>query len=1532
MDLWPFKSKRKRKNAKNAVDQLQPGRWRGGGDTASVSRSRSPTVSRASTPGTSDPNRPELSAPNSRRPSIIGTSPRTPGYNAPTTTELPSSAISQAPSNQETSNTTSARGLTRTAWTGLEQTLQALRTTTRACPPLYSAIDDLASCIPIFETAARNRKDYDDLATGLKDMLELLIRHLDKATSESISSTIKGIAERIRKEIDLVTGRQSRNGTQRTLRASGDEEDLIRRYRRIEQLFCQLQGEASLSTWNITNEHFVNTQLVSLRPAMLAKYDSALSIDVNRRQCTKNTRTNILGASLAWSENPGSEKIYWMNGMAGTGKTTIAYSLCGELETRKQLAASFFCTVTSPECQEAKRIVPTIAYQLARLSAPFRSALCEALEEDRDIGTGSISAQFELLLKNPLIKASAEMPNNLVVVVDALDECSDSRIIELFLGLLFSSASKLPIKFFVTSRPEPLIRKKMMAGSERSRSILYLHEIEQSLVQADISLYLKEELLSISPADADIEKLARRAGKLFIYAATAVRYILPHGKSVNSKERLAIILAVNSKSKERMSSIDTLYSVILTGAMEDDQLEDEEKHQIRLALWTTVCACEPVLISTLAAISGLGSRGKTLTSLESLRSVLHVSEHSELVTTLHASFPDYILNQERSGRFFCNARTHNQLMAKQCFGIMKAQLRFNICNIKSSFTPDGEIPDLEERIKTNISDELFYACRFWADHLHLVDSSTPLLRTLHDFLSKQLLFWMEVLNLKKCIRIAVAAIAKLNRWVTRQAEQDHDLHELVSEAQAFIVGYALHPISSFTPHIYLSALPFASSLRYLFPCYQPKFQGLLKVCGTKMYKIQEALLWTWKYSCLAIFSPKSNRIALGNESGDFCVRNASDGEYVIKPFKAHFGRIICMRYSHDGAQLITGSYDRTLSIWNAQDGTCIAGPFKGHTGGVTSVVFLPDAMYVVSGSNDCTIRIWPLHTTALPVKKLTGHTGGINSIDLSPNGSRIVSGSSDCTIRIWDISSGATIHILEDHKGPVRSIKFTSDGESIISFSPHGHAGHSHHCDIYVWDGSNGSFCGSLRPSQDSSQQIESMAISPDGDLVASSVGHSISLWDRYSGEQVAGPFEGPDPSDQIQSIEFSDDGTRIVSVSRGWNVRVWNLSASGKIRQAERIISRETQDIPEILAFAPNQTRIAVSGPTTIQIYDTNLRTMKHITSQIRSSIQHLQFSNDSTHIFSIHTSGEMCTWDTHTARLISGPYRCSTSEDVIYAACSVDGTRVVTRPRHSDHRVELWDAESNKSIASCEINYRDVIVFSQRGRRFISSPTAITKYDSIIVWDAGCGRPIAKPFSDAKALDFSPDGRYVIIICLPAQGSATSRALRLARMSKKEHIDLPLEGMPNIPHDLNGVSAKFSPDGGHVAYTIHGICRIWNRHSQEVVSTLNDPKTVLDSVAYSPDNWCLASGICSGRRREILRIWRFHIDSWKSTSINIGTPPGGWVLDSRSRPLFWVHTAIRDGFPLGSGFFIENGETLCVDYRGMLVGDSWGKCYIGN
>jgi hypothetical protein len=113
-----------------------------------------------------------------------------------------------------------------------------------------------------------------------------------------------------------------------------------------------------------------DTRLRYLSAARQARCDSAL-IEVRRCKCTAGTRESILGTLWDWKKNPDSPKIYWMNGMAGTGGTTIAYTLGEKLSAAHQLGASFFCSRLLPDCRDAIRIVPN---RLERLW-PHRSYL-----------------------------------------------------------------------------------------------------------------------------------------------------------------------------------------------------------------------------------------------------------------------------------------------------------------------------------------------------------------------------------------------------------------------------------------------------------------------------------------------------------------------------------------------------------------------------------------------------------------------------------------------------------------------------------------------------------------------------------------------------------------------------------------------------------------------------------------------------------------------------------------------------------------------------------------------------------------------------------------------------------------------------------------------------------------------------------------------------------------------------------------------------------------------------------------------------
>lgn len=495
---------------------------------------------------------------------------------------------------------------------------------------------------------------------------------------------------------------------------------------------------------------------------MPARYNSAQASEIGRRDCTPKTRENVLMDLSHWRHDQQQGNIFWLNGMAGTGKTTIANTLCVMLDRSHELGASFFCTRLLPECRDAKRILPSIAYQLARFSRPFRFALSRTLEADPDLHTLALPTQLQGLIIGPLRDVSHTLPNDVVIVIDALDECEDSTSVAQILELLANHASDLPLKIFVSSRPEPQIRDHI--GNMKPQ--LILHELDDKVVKDDIETYLRNELAVISLSESQLATLVESAGVLFIYAATVARYIRSETSHVAREKRLESVLSASAPASSiRNKNIDVLYSTILDSAFNNPDLEDEDRERMKLVLDTVICAQEPLTVDALSGLLQLGPAEWVNVALRPLWSVLHISNN--FVTTLHASFPDYMLESKRSDKHACDRMTHHGRLAELCFQrIERNERQFNICGLESSYLCDDQVPNLGERVKESIPLELGYACQYWALHLELGRKSEKRVQQLENFLYKRLLLWMEILNLTERISIGIGLLQKARKWCT----------------------------------------------------------------------------------------------------------------------------------------------------------------------------------------------------------------------------------------------------------------------------------------------------------------------------------------------------------------------------------------------------------------------------------------------------------------------------------------------------------------------------------------------------------------------------------------------------------------------------------------------------------------------------------------------------------------------------------------------------------------------------------------------
>ncbi|KAH7308256.1 hypothetical protein B0J17DRAFT_61636 [Rhizoctonia solani] len=502
-------------------------------------------------------------------------------------------------------------------WSGIKLLLTTLESSAGAFSPLKSAISRLNSCINIYEGVSKERKEYEELREKLDGLLGDLAEYMAQPMSLMMTNSVKRLCSDIEAEIKNVEDRQTRNTGRRLNDAIESSSGIYECYRRIHGHLERLTLNANMNMLKAINDLTMETRLASILPTKAAIYNSAESSDIRRRGCAIGTRKPQIELLLEWSRKPEAGRTCWMNGMAGTGKTTIAYTVCNKLDETFELGASFFCSRVIPECRQVKHIIPSIAYQLARFSLPFLCALVKILESNPDAHTRVPKVQYQKLIVEPLLEVQGSLPTDFIVVIDALDECESEYSLGEILDLILSPESILPIRFLVSSRPEVEIYRRMMGRvDEQGTARPVLHDLDSDSVKSDIETYMRSEMAHIPLTDAQWLGLIERCGLLFIYASTTCRYIEQGHNMETVDEAVSTILGSTPTEHEsgEETTIDELYFTILMAAFNKSGMSQENRTRMKNVLETVICAQEPLTLDALAGLLGLGSAKQPLES------------------------------------------------------------------------------------------------------------------------------------------------------------------------------------------------------------------------------------------------------------------------------------------------------------------------------------------------------------------------------------------------------------------------------------------------------------------------------------------------------------------------------------------------------------------------------------------------------------------------------------------------------------------------------------------------------------------------------------------------------------------------------------------------------------------------------------------------------------------------------------------------------------------------------------------------------
>jgi len=652
----------------------------------------------------------------------------------------------------------------------------------------------------------------------------------------------------------------------------------------------------------------------------------------DRRGCLRGTRETVLNEIELWTKDLDKSPIFWLNGLAGTGKSTIAQTVSEWAFADGLLGASFFCSRDFTDRSDLRFIFPTLAFQLAHKYSSFRSVLVPLLQSNPDIAHESLLNQMGKMIVEPLRSVGVST----VIVIDALDECKDEEPSSAILSVLGRFVKQVPgVKFFITGRPEPRIKTGFRLPLLVDwTDVFVLHDVHPDRINNDIRLFLKHELSELAqrrrldgwPSNEHIDLLCHRAAGLFVYAVATVKFL--DSKAQPPKRRLEVIVGLpestKPEGKTRVNSnmtLDSLYTSILETAFGEE--DPEIYSSVRFTIGAVVLLANPLPPSGIAELIGLDPE-EVILFLESAHSLLTIDEDfSQPVKPFHKSFPDFITDPLRCAdlRFYISPGNLHSKLAMDCLRVMNEGLDQNLLSLPD-YALNSEIENLGGRIDDHISVALQYACKSWHNHLtKIVGEANDIVSHLYIFLREKFLAWLEVLSVLRATRVAIVALEEVIHWL--HVSRNEELLEIARDYLYFVTMF-FEPIRDSATHIYHSALelsPISSIVRKLY--YHQRHTPFPKiVAGTEDSWEQGICLSKASNPQSCIWSP-CGQFAAALFGKVVEIRDALSAELASTLTCSNTPLKVKLAFSPDGKSL-AGLFD-TLIIWDIQTGGAVKG-------------------------------------------------------------------------------------------------------------------------------------------------------------------------------------------------------------------------------------------------------------------------------------------------------------------------------------------------------------------------------------------------------------------------------------------------------------------------------------------------------------------------------------------------------------------------------------------------------------------------------